>query len=65
MIEEEEAERIAKVYSDVHEHELKLEVMAMAAETSDAQTMAMWTNESRQGDGKYWGFTDERIDIVD
>ena len=32
---QQEAERTEEVYSDVHEHELELEVTAMAAETSD------------------------------
>ena len=54
---QQEAERTEEVYSDVHEHELELEVTAMAAETSDARMMAMRTNENRPGDGKYRGFT--------
>ena len=33
---QQEAERTEEVYSDVHEHELELEVTAMAVETSDA-----------------------------
>ena len=33
---QQEAERTEEVYNDMHEHELELEVTAMAAETSDA-----------------------------
>ena len=39
----------------MHEHEL--EVMAMAAGTRDARTMAMQRNETRERDGEERSFT--------
>ena len=52
-----------EVCSDVHEH--KLEVTAMAAGTSNARTMAMRRNETREGDVKYRGFTEGFSGVVE